>query len=68
MRGGIEQKGLNDEIFKKDYANMHLLNWKNWIATQSIELFGINEWNYYFDEDSLFNAEVNLLQPCYNNI
>src|SRR5690606_39453304 len=45
-----------------------LQNWKNWIGKESIDIFSVNEWNKYFDKDSTYLAEDELLKPYYNNI
>lgn len=45
-----------------------LQNWKNWIGQESLDLLVINEWNKYFDKDSVFHAADELLKPYYNNI
>ena len=69
MKGGLELKGRNaSEEFKKNNARMEMLNWRKWISEQSLDIFILNEWNQYFDTDSIFMAEKELLQPFYNHI
>lgn len=45
-----------------------LNNWKYWIGQQSLDIIGLNEWNEYFDKDSLYNASESILKPFYNHI
>lgn len=69
MKGGLELKGgAANEEFKKNNARMEMLGWRKWIAGQSLDFFILNEWNRYFDTDSIFKAEDELLKPFYNHI
>ena len=45
-----------------------LQNWKNWIGKESLDFLIVNEWNKYFDKDSVYNAENELLKPYYNHV
>ena len=45
-----------------------LQNWKNWISQESLDLLAVNEWNKYFDKDSVYHAADELLKPYYNSI
>lgn len=72
MKGGLEVRGKNYYPDKKDvtekYIFKELLNWKKWIGEQSLDFFCVQEWNKYFDQDSTFIAENELLKPYYNNV
>lgn len=69
MKGGLELKGrsVSDE-FRRNNAAMEMLSWRRWIGEQSLDFFILNEWNRYFDADSIFDAEHELLKPFYNHI
>jgi endonuclease/exonuclease/phosphatase family metal-dependent hydrolase len=45
-----------------------MLGWRKWIGEQGLDFFCVQEWNRYFDQDSTFIAEDELLKPYYNNI
>lgn len=66
-KGGLVLKGDNKEARKK-HAELEMLNWREWISKQSLDFLSINEWNKYFDVDSNFIAEDELLKPFYKNI
>lgn len=53
---------------RKTTIQKAMLPWKYWIGEQSLDILCIQEWNSFFDADSLFNAEETLLKPYYNNI
>ena len=42
--------------------------WRNWIEAQKFDIFAVQEWNYYFDKDSVYNAQKELLEPFFKNI
>ena len=72
MKGGLEVRGKNyypdrKEVTEK-YIIKEMLGWKKWIGEQSLDFFCVQEWNRYFDQDSTFIAENELLKPYYNNI
>ncbi|SFC73796.1 Metal-dependent hydrolase, endonuclease/exonuclease/phosphatase family [Parapedobacter composti] len=58
--GGFQESG--------DKARAELNNWRKWIGQQSMDIFAVNEWNRFFDKDSTFNSEEQLLNPYYNNV
>lgn len=72
MKGGLEVRGKaqypTDKGVTGNYIKQELLNWKNWIGEQSLDIFAFQEWNRYFDQDSTFIASDELLKPYYNNI
>lgn len=72
MRGGLEVRGKNyypaDKVVTGKYIQQELLRWKSWIGAQSFDIFGVQEWNRYFDQDSTFIAAAELLKPYYNNV
>ena len=72
MKGGLEVRGKNYYSSRKDVTEKfilkELLNWKKWIGEQSLDIFCVQEWNRYFDQDSTFIAEKELLKPYYNNV
>lgn len=45
-----------------------LNNWRKWIGQQSLDIFGVNEWNLHFDKDSTFHASEELLEPFYSHV
>lgn len=45
-----------------------MLPWKYWIGEQSADIICVQEWNSYFDADSFFNAEKEILKSFYNNV
>lgn len=72
MKGGLQLVGKreypNNKSIKEGYARKEMLRWRKWIGEQSLDLLVVNEWNKYFDEDSLLHAEDELLKPFYKNI
>lgn len=72
VKGGLEVRGKNYYPDRKDvtekYILKEMLGWKKWIGEQSLDLFCVQEWNRYFDQDSTFIAENELLKPYYNNV
>jgi endonuclease/exonuclease/phosphatase family metal-dependent hydrolase len=42
--------------------------WRTWIGKQSLDIFGVNEWNVNFDKDGTMDATTELLKPFYNNL
>jgi len=59
--GGFQWTGKSTII-----AEMN--NWKKWIGEQGLDILGVNEWNRYFDKDSMYIAEAELLAPYYSNV
>lgn len=53
---------------KAGVAEKQIAAWRQWISEQSLDFLGVQEWNRFFDADSLFNAEKELLTPFYNNV
>lgn len=72
MKDGLEVRGKAEYPNKKSVTNPYILeemlSWRSWIGAQSLDFFAIEEWNRYFDQDSTFIAEDELLKPYYNNI
>ncbi|HTG55198.1 MAG TPA: hypothetical protein VL943_02935 [Niabella sp.] len=72
MKGGLEAKGKeyypNNKEVISGYLKKELQRWKKWIGAQSLDIFAVQEWNHYFDRDSIFIAADELLKPYYNNI
>lgn len=72
MKNGLEVRGKAEYPTQKNvtekYIKLEMFNWKEWIGAQSLDIFGVQEWNRYFDQDSTFIAEDELLKPYYNNI
>ena len=58
--GGFQRSG--------NHAKSELMNWREWIGKQSLDIFAVNEWNKHFDKDSTMIATDELLKPFYNNI
>lgn len=69
VAGGLEVRGeaVYGKEGKQRYAKIEMLNWREWISEQSIDVLGVQEWNKYFDEDGVIHAEEELLEPFYNN-
>lgn len=71
MKGGLEVRGKNyypkNKGVTETYIKQEMFNWRNWIGQQSLDIFCVQEWNRYFDQDSTFIAETELLKPYYNN-
>ncbi len=70
VAGGFEVRGeaVYGKEGKQKYARLEMLDWRDWISSQSLDIFGLQEWNRYFDADSVLHAEEELLEPFYNNI
>lgn len=45
-----------------------LNNWKSWIGHQSLDILALNEWNQFFDKDSVYHAKEELLYPYYAHV
>lgn len=45
-----------------------LNNWKSWIGQQSLDILVLNEWNQFFDKDSVYRAKEELLDPFYTHV
>src|SRR5690606_32685989 len=69
VAGGLEVRGeaVYGKEGKQRYARLEMINWREWISEQSIDILGVQEWNRHFDADSVFHAEEELLAPFYNN-
>ncbi len=66
--GHFNQGSLGGFQGLKGHVQAELLHWKNWIGSQNLDVFVINEWNTYFDKDSVYHAEEQLLKPFYKNV
>ncbi len=58
--GGYQDNGI--------HAKAQMQNWKEWIGKQGMDIFGLVEWNHYFDRDSTMLANDELLYPFYTNV
>lgn len=71
MKGGLEVRGKAQYPESKDitvkYIKQELYSWKKWIGEQSLDIFAVQEWNKFFDQDSTFVAADELLKPYYKN-
>lgn len=65
--GHFNQGSLGGFQGQKKQATAEINNWKNWISKQEIDILSINEWNKFFDKDSLHHAERMILTPFYQN-
>lgn len=61
--GGSGEKDDRTEVAKRQ-----VVAWRQWLSEQSIDILGFQEWNKYFDVDTAFNAQDELLKPFYNNV
>lgn len=72
MKGGLEIRGKaaypDNKAVTGKYVLGQMLGWRKWIGEQSLDIFAMEEWNYYFDQDSTFKATDELLKPYYNQI
>lgn len=70
VAGGLEVRGeaVYGKEGKQRYARLEMLNWREWISEQSLDILGVQEWNRYFDADGVLHAEEELLKPFYNNV
>lgn len=72
MKGGLEVRAKNyypnDKNITGKYIQQEMYAWRKWISEQSLDFFGVQEWNRYFDQDSTFIAQDSLLKPFYNNV
>ena len=42
--------------------------WRDWIRKQKCDILLVQEWNLFFDKDSVYTAQKELLEPFYRNI
>jgi len=42
--------------------------WSQWIEQQALDIFFVNEWNFYFDKDGTMPARALLLDPFYDYV
>lgn len=72
MKDGLEVRGKAEYPNKKSvtgpYIQEEMLSWRSWIGQQALDFFAVEEWNRYFDQDSTYIAQDELLKPYYNNI
>src|SRR5215217_5787230 len=64
LAGGFRFMGVPGGAQKKEItgmANRQVSAWRQWISEQSLDIIGVQEWNKYFDVDSSFNAQEELL-------
>lgn len=66
--GGLElDEGIGKKVREK-WTRLNMLEWRDWIGKQGIDILGVQEWNKYFDRDSTFYAETEVLKPFYNHL
>ncbi|WP_316812321.1 hypothetical protein [Pedobacter heparinus] len=72
MKGGLEVRGKSfypkNKTVTGSFIKQELYAWRKWIGEQSLDIFGIQEWNKNFDQDSTYVAETELLKPYYNHV
>ncbi len=66
--GHFNQGRLGGFQGSEKMSKAELSNWKRWIGKQSLDLFVVNEWNKFFDKDSVYNAQKELLDPYYSHV
>ena len=42
--------------------------WRDWISKQQCEILFVQEWNVFFDKDSVYTAQKELLDPFYKHV
>lgn len=66
--GHFNQGNLGGFQMTGNKAKAELNNWRVWIGQQNLDILGLNEWNKFFDKDSTYNAQQELLDPFYANV
>lgn len=66
--GHFNQGSLGGFQLDKKVAAAELIRWKQWIGVQGFDIFSFNEWNLYFDKDSVYQAQQQLLDPFYSTV
>ena len=56
--GGYQGEDVKEEMQR----------WSDWIEAQKFDIFTVQEWNNYFDKDSVYDAKKELLEPFFKNI
>ncbi len=69
VAGGLEVRGeaVYGKEGKRKYAELEMVEWREWISRESLDILAVQEWSSFFDVDSTFVAEDELLQPFYKN-
>lgn len=65
--GHFNQGSLGGFSGLKGHAQAELMHWKTWVGTQNLDILALQEWNTYFDKDSTYHADEELLAPFYQN-
>lgn len=65
--GHFNQGSLGGFSGLKGHAQAELLHWKRWVGTQNFDILAVQEWNTYFDKDSVYQADKEILAPFYQN-
>src|SRR5690606_27715420 len=65
--GHFNQGSLGGFQGLRGHVQAELLQWKYWIGKQNLDILALNEWNTFFDKDSVYHAEEQLLKPFYKN-
>lgn len=66
--GHFNQGRLGGFQFEGKSVKAEINNWRRWIGEQSLDILSLNEWNHFFDKDSLYIAKDELLKPFYKNV
>ncbi|WP_160068692.1 endonuclease/exonuclease/phosphatase family protein [Sphingobacterium bovisgrunnientis] len=66
--GHFNQGSLGGFQLNKNVAEAELKRWKQWIGKEGFDILSVNEWNSYFDKDSIYNAQQHLLDPFYSTV
>lgn len=66
--GHFNQGSLGGFQLNKNVAQAEMQKWKQWIGQQGLDILSLNEWNTYFDKDSVYNAQEYLLDPFYSTV
>ena len=66
--GHFNQGSLGGFQWEGKRLKAELNNWRRWIGEQGLDVLSLNEWNHFFDKDSMFVASDELLKPYYKNV
>lgn len=50
------------------WSKAKLNDWRVWIGKQNLDILSVNEWNHFFDNDTIYNAQQELLDPFYAHV
>lgn len=66
--GHFNQGSLGGFQLLEKQVQAEIQNWKKWVSEQHLDIVAVQEWNHFFDKDSLHHAAKSILDPFYNNI